>query len=171
MKKSKVEKQTLKTPLDPVVTVVTTLKELVEMATTPKVIRLKMGEKSVEFAVCRLTAEQEEERLGILRKHLPPLIRNGPDGKPLARPEYDQDNPEFQAKLEKQMRIARSVAVYRGCRILQSAESLSHEAITSRLQSQLPDLVLERIYSEIVDPDVEVADRANFTTAPESPGS
>lgn len=147
------------------------LAELETLCREPISVRLKAGGKTIEVQAYRLTVRQEEERLTIIRKYTPPMITKGPDGRPLARPEYDERNPEYLANLEKQMRLARAVAVYRAVPIFQSGEEMSHEEIKQRLEERLTDGVLNAIYETLMVEDVTLAERTNFTTAPVSAGS
>jgi len=147
------------------------LDQLAGVCREPIVVRLLSNGKVVEVEAFRLTVDQEEERLAIMRKYTAPMITKGPDGRPLAKPEYDPQNPEFLEKVEKQMRLARAVAAYRACPCLQVPEPLSHEQIQRRLEEHLTDGVLNGIYQVLLTQDISLAERANFTTAPDLSGS
>lgn len=146
---------------------------LLEACRTPMVVPIKLGRQRLEIELYRLTGQQEEERLDILRKVTPPPM----PGTDKNRPEYDENNPQYIAKLMKQMRISRAVALYRACPILSKKgefelrENASHEDICAMLERLLPEEVLAELHQVLMRPEILVADRANFTTAPDSRGS
>ena len=170
MKKSKSRKTVNGTAAAPATRArVASLEELQALCREPIILPLDFGNgKTVEIEMFRLTVPQQEELLEILRKFTPPLVPSKVAG---GKPEYNEEDPTYLKQVEGQMRISRAVGVYRACPVLQAAEHLTHDEIVKRLAEKLTDGVLDSIYVTLRTEDVRVADRANFTTAPVSPGS
>ena len=143
---------------------ITTLAELKAIMETPLVCAFKVevapGDiRPVRFSVRRITSAVDEQRRSILRKPMPPYIKE--------RQDYDTLNAEYRKACHEAEDLARSVTVYHCCPEVQDGNKglVDPLSIHNYVKNLFAPAILEMIALTAIGGGLhaEVTARANFT--------
>ena len=156
---SKKEKAVAESPVP-----ITTLAELKAIMDTPLVcafqVEVTSGDiRPVRFSVRRITSAVDEQRRAILRRPVPPYVKE--------RQDYDTLNPEYRKLCHEAEDIARSVTVYHCCPEVQEGNKGLVDPLTihNYVKNLFAPAILEMIALTAIGGGLhaEVTGRANFT--------
>lgn len=153
------EKKTAEAPVP-----ITTLAELRAIMDTPLVcafqVEVTLGQiRPVRFSVRRITTVVDEQRRAVLRKPVPPYVKE--------RQDYDTLNPEYRKLCQEAEDIARSLTVYHCCPEVQDGNKGLVDPLTihNYVKNLFAPAILDLIALTALGGGLhaEVTARANFT--------
>lgn len=155
--------------------VITDIAALQSLCQAPLPCRFKLDGRDVEIPCRRLLPREQELLLAKQREVRPTRI----PGKTPEEDRYDTSSADYLARRDRNEKTVRALGIYLGCPAVAAAApglGSDHQKIYEHVQGLFTEMILELLFATIVSGGVEaaereVADRANFTTSPESAGS